>query len=133
MRNDISDAIKLKTDSRKQTISENAEPYLSLIVARKETILDDFSFTERRRVRRTTKNTITDVAIAVSHPKAGRDDTEVFVAYIKSNNVYLRHSLISAEVSDIDWSEIPLENALCGDKSGCSIRPYGYDQQTGQQ
>lgn len=123
MRNDISNAIKLKTDSRKQTISENAEPYLSLIVARKETILDDFSFTERRRVRRTTKNTITDVAIAVSHPKAGRDDTEIFIAYIKSNNVYLRHSLISAEVSDIDWSEIPLENALAGTKVDVAFDP----------
>ena len=123
MRNDISNAIKLKTDSRKQTISENAAPYLSLIVARKETILDDFSFTERRRVRRTTKNTITDVAIAVSHPKAGRDDTEIFIAYIKSNNVYLRHSLISAEISDVDWSEIPLENALAGTKVDVAFDP----------
>lgn len=116
MRRDISNAIREKTALRNQTIGNNADPKLSLIVARKETLLDDFSFTERRRVRNTTKNTITDVAIAVSHPESGRDDSEVFVAYIKNNNVYLRHSLISAEISDVDWSEIPLENALAGTK-----------------
>ena len=104
MRSDISNAIKLKTDSRKQTISENANPQLSLIIARKNTILDDFTFTERRRVRRTTKDSINDVAIAVAHPTAGRDDSEVYVAYIKNGKVHLRHSLISAEVSDIDWT-----------------------------
>lgn len=108
MRSDISDAIKLKTDSRKQTIDNNANPMLSLLVARKNTILDDFSFIERRRVRRTTKNSINDVAIAVAHPKKERDDTEVFVAYIKNAKLYLRHSLISAQISDIDWEEIDL-------------------------
>ena len=108
MRSDISNAIKLKTDSRKQTIAENANPMLSLLIARKNTLLDDFSFTERRRVRRTTKDSISDVGIAVSHPKAGRDDSEVFVSYIKNSKLYMRHSLISAEVSDIDWEEIDL-------------------------
>ena len=108
MRSDISDAIKLTTDSRKQTISENANPQLSLIVARKNTLLDDFTFTERRRVRRTTKNSINDIAIAIAHPKAGRDDSEVYVAYIKNGKVYLRHSLIAAEVS-----EMQPETAAC--------------------
>lgn len=116
MRKDISNAIREKTALRNQTIGNNTEPKLSLIVARKETLLDDFSFTERRRVRNTTKNSIKDIAIAVAHPEAGRDDSEIFVAYIKGTGVHLRHSLIAAEISDVDWSEIPLENALGGTK-----------------
>ena len=116
MRSDISNAIKLKTDSRKQTIAENANPMLSLLIARKNTLLDDFSFTERRRVRRTTQDSINDVAIAVSHPKAGRDDSEVYIAYVKNGKVYLRHSLIAAEISDVDWAEIDI-----GEPSGIKV------------
>lgn len=108
MRSDISDAIRDMTDSRRQTIAENANPYLSLVVARKETLLDDFNFTERRRVRRTTKDSISDVAITVAHPKAGRDDAEVYVAYVKNGHAYLRHSKIAAEISDVDWDEIDI-------------------------
>ncbi|MCR5475515.1 MAG: hypothetical protein K6F28_09990 [Lachnospiraceae bacterium] len=108
MRNDISQAIIAKTSDRLQTPAYNSEPKLSLVVSRKELLLDDFDFTERRRVRRTALNTISDIGIAISHPKVGHEDEEAWVTYIRDGHVYLRHSKLSGTVREIDWAELEI-------------------------
>lgn len=115
MRNDISQEIIAKTSDRIQNSARNSNPKLSLVVSRKEILLDDFSFTERRRVRRTTLNTITDIGVAISHPKTGHEDEEAWISYIKDGKVYLRHSKLSGSVRDIDWDEVDI-NAPSGTK-----------------
>lgn len=115
MRNDISQDIIEKTSDRIQNSARNSNPKLSLVVSRKEILLDDFSFTERRRVRRTTLNTITDIGVAISHPKTGHEDEEAWISYIKDGKVYLRHSKLSGSVRDIDWDEVDI-NAPNGSK-----------------
>ena len=108
MRTDISQTIIQKTSDRLQSPDHNSEPKLSLIVSRKEVLLDDFSFTERRRVRRTTLNSITDVGIAICHPKLNHEDEDVWISYIRNGKVYIRHSKTSGTVRDIDWDELDI-------------------------
>lgn len=108
MRDDISRAIIAKTSERFQNEANNSRPQLSLVVARKETLLDDFDFVERRRIRRTDKKTVLDVGIAVSHPRLNRSDEEAFVVYLRSGKVYCRYSKIIAQTSDSDWETFDL-------------------------
>lgn len=108
MRTDISQVIIQKTSDRLQSPDHNSEPKLSLVVSRKEVLLDDFSFTERRRVRRTTSNSITDVGIAICHPKLNHEDEDVWISYIRNGKVYIRHSKTSGTVRDIDWDELDI-------------------------
>lgn len=105
MRTDIDPSIIGKTSNQLQIDTNNSAPKLSLVISRKEMFLDDFSFTERRRVRRTTLNTLSDVGIAVCHPKLNKEDESIWITYIKNDKVYLRYSSISGDVSDIDWDE----------------------------
>ncbi len=108
MRSDIDPNIIEKTSNQLQIDANNSAPKLSLIISRKEMFLDDFSFTERRRVRRTTLNSLSDVGIAICHPKLGKEDESIWITYIKNDKVYLRHSYISGDVSDIDWDEFDI-------------------------
>lgn len=110
MRNDISPDIIAKTSDRIQNSAHNSNPKLSLVVSRKEILLDDFSFTERRRARRTTLDSISDVGIAICHPKVGHEDEEVWITYVKDGKVYLRHSAVSGSVRDIDWDEFDIRS-----------------------
>ena len=110
MRTDISNSILEKTALKNQNTANNANPKLSLIIARKETILDDIDFTERRRAVKTTKDTVKDVAIAVSHPKRGGEDESAWIAYVRSGKLHVRWSKLSTEASDIDWNTWNLDD-----------------------
>lgn len=108
MRTDISQEIISKTSDRLQTSAYDSEPKLSLVISRKEVFLDDFSFTERRRARHTTLNSISDIGIAIYHPKLAHEDESVWISYIKDGKLYLRYSSITGDISIIDWEEIDL-------------------------
>ena len=108
MREDISRSIIQKTSELIQNEANNSNPSLSLVVARKETLLDDFDFVERRRIRRTTKNTITDVGIAVSHPRLNKGEKTVYIAYVRSGKVYVRKSTVIAQTSETDWETVDI-------------------------
>ena len=109
MRTDISQEIISKTSDRLQTSAYDSEPKLSLVISRKEVYLDDFSFTERRRARHTTLNSISDIGIAVFHPKLGHEDESIWISYIRNEKVYLRYTKLAGKVSEIDWEEIDLD------------------------
>lgn len=109
MRTDISAEIISKTSDRLQTSAYDSEPKLSLVISRKEVYLDDFSFTERRRARHTTFNSISDIGIAVFHPKLGHEDESIWISYIRNEKVYLRYTKLAGKVSEIDWEEIDLD------------------------
>ena len=133
MRSDISQSIKNTTDARFQTIGIGNEPKVSLVVTRKETMLNDFGFTERKKVRKTTKDSITDLGIAISHPKSGRDDEEAWVCYVKNQSLYIRKSRVNAELDD-DWTLIEMEEAPTTQKCDIGFVSYktttrlGYDE-----
>lgn len=112
MRTDISQEIISKTSDRLQTSAYDSEPKLSLVISRKEVFLDDFSFTERRRARHTTLNSISDIGIAIYHPKLAHEDESVWISYIKDGKLYLRYSSITGDISIIDWEEIDLGEPL---------------------
>lgn len=133
MRSDISQSIKNITDARFQTIGLGNEPKVSLVVTRKETLLNDFGFTERKKVRKTTKDSITDLGIAISHPKSGRDDEEAWVCYVKNQSLYVRKSRVNAEL-DEDWTLIEMEEVPTTHKCDIGFVSYkttnrlGYDE-----
>ena len=108
MRTDIDASIIAKTSNRLQNDANNSAPRLSLVISRKEMFLDDFLFTERRRVRRTTLNSITDVGIAICHPRRGKEDESIWITYVKSGKVYLRRSNMTGDVTDMDWDEFDI-------------------------
>lgn len=108
MRTDIDASIIEKTSNRLQNDTNNSTPKVSLIISRKEIFLDDFLFTERRRVRRTTLNSITDVGIAICHSRIGKEDESIWITYIKDNHVYLRSSSMTGDVTDMDWDEFDI-------------------------
>lgn len=106
MRTDISQDIIEKTSDRLQNDANNSSPRLSLVISRKEVFLDDFDFTERRRVRRTTSDSISDVGIAVCHPRLNHEDESIWVCYCRNDQIYLRRSDVGGDISDVSWSEV---------------------------
>ena len=113
MREDISGEILEKTSLSVQGIANNANPKISLVIGRKQTILDDFSFVERRRARRTTLNGISDIGVAVCHPKIKGENTTIWIPYINGGKLFLRWSDDVANLSDTQWNAIPLNQPSC--------------------
>lgn len=66
-----------------QTRANDADPAARIWISRPSTVLVDDRFLERQTVL---QSNITDVSIAVCHPRVRRSDSEIFVAYI-SNGV----------------------------------------------
>lgn len=123
MRNDISSEIIAKTELRNQTIAVNAEPNISLIIKRKQTAVDDIDFLEKRRARKTTLNTLTDVAIAVEHADMGGEDSYIWISYIEDGLLKVRKSQITAELSDVTWKNVDI-GTIEADKCDIVFRAY---------
>ena len=113
MRNDILSAIIEKTSARIQGIANNSNPKVSLVIGRKHTILDDFTFVERRRARRTTLNVISDIGVAICHPKLKGENTTIWIPYINGGKLFVRWSEDVSNLSDTQWNSIPLNQPLC--------------------
>ena len=129
MRGDISDAILQKTSLKNQGIANNANPKISLVISRKQTILDDFSFVNRRRARRTTLNAVSDIGVAVCHPKLNGENTTIWIPYINAGKLYVRWSEDTVDLSDMQWKSIPLNQPSCTKcDAGFASRPVENDR-----
>ena len=105
MRSFSSDIIT-KSAQTNQTIAADADPYVSLRIARAHTILDNMDLTEKVRVRRTDPNTITDADVAVQHPRFKGENSKIWVAYIRNGKLNVRWTYDRENITEMSWTGI---------------------------
>ena len=106
MRIDVPQAIIDSSELTSQTIANDAEPYLHIELERTTIELSDLDFAEKRRVRKTIANTISDIDVAVKHPSLYGEDTEMWCAYIRQGGLRCRHAINRANLREVDWEGI---------------------------
>ena len=107
MRN-LSQDLITKSAQTNQTIAADAEPYVSLRIARRNTILDNINLAEKVRVRRMDANLITDADVAVQHPRFKGENTKIWVAYIRRGQLAVRWAYDRENITEISWTGIDL-------------------------
>ena len=95
-----------KSAQTNQTIAADADPYVSLRIARAHTILDNMDLTEKVRVRRTDPNTITDADVAVQHPRFKGENSKIWVAYIRNGKLNVRWTYDRENITEMSWNGI---------------------------
>lgn len=108
MRTDIPQAILDRSELTGQTIANNAEPYLHIELERTTIELSDLDFAEKRRVRVTDTNSVSDIDVAVKHPSLYGEDTEIWCVYIREGGLRCRHAMNNANLREADWEGITL-------------------------
>ena len=120
MRNDIPNETLEKVNSKIQTRHEQSNPKLSLIISRKETMLEDETLIEKKRVARAAVGAMTDCGIAVCHPRHSVEDSSIWICYIKSGKLYVKCSKNAYDLSSSNWEQVNISD---GEKSAdkCDI------------
>lgn len=121
-----------KSAMTNQTIAADADPYVSLRISRKDTILDNIELVEKVKVRKTTLNSITDADVAVQHPRFRGENTKIWVAYIRNGKLYLRWALDRENITEMAWTMISTgKNAVacaCAFDSNVMETARGYQE-----
>lgn len=110
MRYDIPNDIIERAKRTAQTIADNSEPYLHLVLERQNPEFTDLDFAEKRRIRTTTTNSISDADITVRHPELFGEDTEIWTAFIRNGKLVVRWAENTANLREIDWNEYDIGN-----------------------
>ena len=85
---------------KKQTRANHADPLASIWIGRPTTALTTDVFLERQEVLAAP---ITDVAIAVSHPRIGAANTDVYLAYITSGKAKVVTAISRTKIENHFW------------------------------
>lgn len=92
--------IASKLSLKKQTRANKADPSASIWIGRPTTALTTDVFLERQEVLAAP---ITDVAIAVSHPRVGSADTDIYAAYITNGKAKVMTSILRTKIENHFW------------------------------
>lgn len=110
MRNDIPSGTMEKVNSKIQTISGNANPKLSLIISRKQTLLEDADLIEKKRTVKSTAGAVTDCGIAVCHPRHSAEDSAIWITFIRNGSLQVRCSENVYDLGSGGWNTINVGN-----------------------
>jgi hypothetical protein len=99
----VNEILAERLASTEQTIANKANPRTSLKISRPEVPLRDADFIEKVKIR--THAGIIDSDVDVCHPKFGKADEEIWVAYIEQQVLYIKHAPNKEVLSKADWTE----------------------------
>lgn len=102
MRN-IDNTLDERLNSTMQTVANNANPAVQLRIQRHDVPLHDEDLIERTRILKAAG--MTDSDVAVCHPKFGREDEEIWVAYVRNNVLHIKWAKNTEVLSKADWND----------------------------
>lgn len=84
----------------KQTKANKADPSASIWIGRPTTALTTDAFLERQTVLTAP---VTDTSVAVCHPRAGRNNTYIYMAYVSNGVAKVKRALAKSKMSSHVW------------------------------
>ena len=102
MRN-IDTTLADRLDSSLQTFANNANPAAQMRIQRRFIPLHDEQFIERSRIVHLAG--LTDSDVAVCHPKFGKEDEEIWVAYIRNDILHIKWAKNTEILSRAEWND----------------------------
>ena len=107
MRN-VSSYISERLKKNIQTRANNSDPSARIWVSRPSTVLTSEEFLERQTVANAP---ITDVSIAVCHPRRQRNNTDIFMAYISNGVAKVATAKHKTRMDQHEWFDTGFEEA----------------------
>ena len=98
-----------------QTIADNANPAVYARLIRHTVPIGQKQFIERTIVKHVAN--ITDSDVAVCHPRFLKDDEDIWVAYIASGTLHVRHCKNVEVLTNAVWTDYSIEKTA----TACSI------------
>lgn len=91
-----------------QTRANDSAPSVDIWVGRPSTVLVDDKFLERQTVL---KATVSDVSIAVCHPRVKRNNTHIYMAYVSNGVAHVVDAKHKTKMSDHEWRDTGFERS----------------------
>ena len=114
MRN-VNQTLADRLESSMQTIANNANPAVQMRIQRHDIPLHDEELIERARIVH--RDGLTDSDVAVCHPHFGREDEEIWVAYVRNDVLHIKHAQNTEILSKAEWNDYHYTD----DAVACSI------------
>lgn len=89
-----------------QTRSTNSDPSAIIWISRTETPLTDSLFLEQQDVL---QDNITDISIAVCHPRLKSDNTHAYLAYISGGTIKVSTAILKTKMYTQVWNDTGVE------------------------
>lgn len=91
-----------------QTRANDSAPSVDIWVGRPSTVLVDDKFLERQTVL---KATVSDVSIAVCHPRVKRNNTHIYMAYVSNGVAHVVDAKHKTKMPDHEWRDTGFERS----------------------
>lgn len=107
--------ISKRLSNKIQTRSNNSDPSARIWISRTETPLTDSLFLEQQDVFSSApevippSSEITDISIAVCHPRLKSDNTHAWIAYISDGKIRVVSSLLKTKMYTHVWEDVGIE------------------------
>lgn len=107
--------ISRRLSNKIQTRSNNSDPSAIIWISRTETPLTDSLFLEQQDVFSSApevvppSSEITDISIAVCHPRLKSDNTHAYIAYISDGKIRVVSSLLKTKMYTHVWEDVGIE------------------------
>ena len=109
------DRIADRLETTLQTIDNNANPGTFLRIRRYDVPLHEKPFIEKSRI--VNREGLTDSDIAVCHPFFGRDNTEMWVAYVRQGILHIKYANNHEVMTRSEWNDY----SFTADAEACAI------------
>lgn len=117
MRN-VDSILQDRLDTVYQTIDNNANPATWLRIQRRDIPLHEKIFIEKSRI--VNRPGLTDSDIAVCHPRFGHENTEMWVAYVRSGTLHVKWANNHDVMTRSEWNDYHFTT----DAEACAIGFY---------
>lgn len=104
----FSNEVSRRLSNKIQTRATNSDPSAIIWISRTETPLVDKLFLEQQEVL---QDDITDVSIAVCHPRLKTDNTHAYLAYISNGTIKVTMTVLKTKMYTHVWKDTGYETA----------------------